>query len=106
MSDPLTAEEAVEMANDLDYISRTLDRASKGELGHVRQWAQADLPEMKRIINRLRSAALSTTPAPDPDSILATLTEDDLMYDYPVAQSGEPMDPVLFVRWDALRAKP
>ena len=38
------------------------------------------------------------------DALLATLTEDDLTYDYPVAMSGEPMDPVLFVRWDVIAA--
>lgn len=39
------------------------------------------------------------------DVVLASLDEDDLMYDHPVAISGEPMDPVLFVRWDALAAR-
>jgi hypothetical protein len=40
----------------------------------------------------------------EPEGLLGGLDEDDVMYDYPVAMSGEPMDPVLFVRWDAVRA--
>lgn len=37
-----------------------------------------------------------------PDQLLASLGEDDLMYDHPVSQSGVPFDPVLYVRWDAI----
>lgn len=42
--------------------------------------------------------------APDLEAILGTLSEDDVMYDHPVSSMAGPMDPVLFVRWDALRA--
>lgn len=40
----------------------------------------------------------------DGTAFLDGLSDDDVMYDYPVAASGERMDPVLFVRWDKLRA--
>ncbi len=40
----------------------------------------------------------------DLDALLGTLDPDeDLMYDHPVSMVG-PMNPVLFVRWDALVA--
>lgn len=45
-----------------------------------------------------RAAAL------DLERLLDMATDDDVLYDHPVAQSGEPMDPVLFVRWDFIRA--
>ena len=38
------------------------------------------------------------------DAALGRVSEDALHYDYPVAQSGVPMDPVLFVEYEALRA--
>jgi hypothetical protein len=34
--------------------------------------------------------------------VQASLSDDDIMYDHPVAMSGEPMDPVLYVRLDAI----
>lgn len=37
------------------------------------------------------------------DAILSNLSDDDVMYDHPTSQAG-PMDPILFVRWDAIRA--
>lgn len=40
----------------------------------------------------------------DRDSLLGGLSDDDVMYDHPVSMTGEPMDPVLFVRWDAILA--
>jgi hypothetical protein len=52
-----------------------------------------------------RAEKRAATPAwSDAEGLLGGLDEDDVMYDYPVAMSGEPMDPVLFVRWDAVRA--
>jgi hypothetical protein len=45
-----------------------------------------------------------TEPRDALDAALARLTEDDVMYDRPVSQSGVPMDPVLFVRYDAILA--
>jgi hypothetical protein len=52
-----------------------------------------------------RAEKRAATPAwSDAEGLLGGLDEDDVMYDYPVAMSGEPMDPVLFVRWDAVRS--
>jgi hypothetical protein len=89
MSDPLTAEDWSRL---LDYLEVN---------------APCDVDDVIAVleVRAHRAEKRAATPAwSDAEGLLGGLDEDDVMYDYPVAMSGEPMDPVLFVRWDAVRS--
>lgn len=80
-------------------------RKSKGTAEQVAARAIDQYPELREYVHgQAQDHTITKGGRFDGTAFLDGLSDDEVMYDYPVAASGEPMDPVLFVRWDTVRA--